>query len=68
MALVKTVEEQIAAWQGIRPPNAAGKVMAADLAQTIAAFEKVQDAMNFEEEPAGFEAALRDLAEQGGAE
>lgn len=68
MALVKTVEEQIAAWQGIRPPNAAGTVMAADLAQTIAAFEKVQDAMKFEEEPASFEAALRDLAEQGAAE
>ena len=37
--------------------------MAADLASTIRAFEAVRDRMRFEDEPASFEAALRETRE-----
>ena len=52
-------EQAIAAWHGIVPPNEPGRRMAADLASVIAAFEAVRGQMQFEDEPASFEAALR---------
>ena len=60
---VKECEAMIAAWHGIAPPNAAARVMAADLVATIRAFEAVRDQMRFEDEPASFEAALQETKE-----
>ncbi|MDR3539210.1 MAG: hypothetical protein P4L71_22165 [Acetobacteraceae bacterium] len=51
-------EATIARWFGIAPPNDAGSRMAADLAQTIRAFEALRGTLVFEDEPASFEAAL----------
>jgi hypothetical protein len=53
------IEDSIAAWTGIAPPNDPGRRMAADLSQTIAAFEALRGTMRFEDEPASFEAALQ---------
>ena len=52
-------EATIAAWHGIAAPNEPGRRLAADLAQTIAAFEKLRGTLVFEDEPSGFEAALQ---------
>ena len=51
-------EAMIAAWHGVQAPNEAGRRMAADLVDTIRAFEKLRGTMQFEEEPATFELAL----------
>ncbi len=56
-------EAAILTWHGIAPPNDPGRRLAADLANTIAAFEKLRGTMAFEDEPASFEAALRDAKE-----
>lgn len=50
-------------WSGVATPNAAALVLAAELEQTIAAFEALRGRLGFEEEPADFEAALRDTRE-----
>lgn len=63
MAFPEQTEAMIAAWQAIEPPNAAARVLAADLAATIRAFEAVRDEMRFEDEPSSFEAVLREFAE-----
>jgi hypothetical protein len=63
MAFPEQTEAMIAAWQSIAPPNAAARLMAADLTATIRAFEAVRDEMRFEDEPSSFEAVLRELAE-----
>ena len=52
-------EAAIAAWHGIAAPNDPGRRLAADLVNTIAAFEKLRGTMVFEDEPASFEAALQ---------
>ncbi len=45
------------------PPNDPARRLAADLAITVAAFEAVRGRMRFEDEPASFEAALRECKE-----
>ena len=52
-------EATISTWHGISPRNDPGRRMAAELADTIAAFEKLRGTLIFEDEPAGFEAALQ---------
>ncbi len=53
----------IATWHGIQPPNDPAKRLAADLADTIAAFEAVRGSLRFEDEPSSFEAALQECKE-----
>jgi hypothetical protein len=55
----KATEAMIAAWHGVQPPNDPGRRMAADLANTIRAFEKLRGTIQFEDEPASFESALQ---------
>jgi hypothetical protein len=58
------IEQTIARWFGIAAPNAPARRMAADLAETIRGFEALRGTLVFEDEPAGFEAALHDTREQ----
>jgi hypothetical protein len=53
------IEDSVAAWTGITPPNEPARRMAADLAGVIAAFETLRGTMRFEDEPSSFEAALQ---------
>jgi hypothetical protein len=53
------IEASIRQWHGVEPPNDPGRRLAADLAGTIAAFEKLRGTLVFEDEPASFEAALQ---------
>ncbi len=60
MATLPTIiEDSVAAWTGITPPNEPARRMAADLAETIAAFEALRGSIMFEDEPSSFEAALQ---------
>lgn len=52
-------ESFIATWHGVSPPNDPGRRLAAELADTIAAFEKLRGTLVFEDEPASFESALQ---------
>ena len=52
-------EAMIRRWHGVEPPNAPGQRLAAELAETIAAFEKLRGTLVFEDEPASFELALQ---------
>ena len=52
-------EATIARWHGIKPPNDPAKRLAAELEDTIAAFEALRGTLVFEDEPASFEAALQ---------
>ncbi len=52
-------EAMIATWHSIAAPNDPGRRLAAELADTIAAFEKLRGTLVFEDEPASFEAALQ---------
>ncbi|PPQ34656.1 hypothetical protein [Rhodopila globiformis] len=52
-------ESTIARWHGITPPNDPAKRLAAELADTIAAFEALRGTLAFEDEPSSFEAALQ---------
>ncbi len=58
--LVLPTMDAITRWQGIAVPNAAARHGLADFAALIADLEALRGEMGFEEEPAGFEAALRD--------
>lgn len=58
------IEQMIARWQGIGAPNEPGRHMAADLIDTIRAFEAQRGALAFEDEPSSFEAALLETREQ----
>jgi hypothetical protein len=49
----------IATWHGVTAPNEPARRLAAELAGTIAAFEKLHGTLVFEDEPASFEAALQ---------
>ena len=53
------IEQCIAAWSGITPPNDPARRMAADLAAVIAGFEALRGTLRFEDEPASFAAALQ---------
>jgi hypothetical protein len=52
-------EAMIETWHGVTAPNDPARRMAAELAETIAAFEKLRGTLVFEDEPASFEAALQ---------
>jgi hypothetical protein len=52
-------EAMIATWHGVIAPNDPARRLTAELADTIAAFEKLRGTLVFENEPAGFEAALQ---------
>ncbi|PHK93950.1 hypothetical protein CR162_16135 [Pseudoroseomonas rhizosphaerae] len=52
-------------WSGIDIPNETARQMAADLLKLIADFEALRGGLGFEDEPADFEAALRDCKEPG---
>ena len=52
-------EETIARWHAIGAPNDPAKRLAAELSETIAAFEALRGTLVFEDEPASFEAALQ---------
>jgi hypothetical protein len=58
-AFETSVETTIARWHGIKPPNKPARRLAAELADTIKAFEALRGTMVFEEEPSSFEAALQ---------
>jgi hypothetical protein len=49
----------ITTWHAISAPNGTGLRLTAELADTIAAFEKLRGTLVFEDEPASFEAALQ---------
>jgi hypothetical protein len=53
-----STEAMIARWHGIAVPNDPARRLAAELEQIIAAFETQRGTLRFEDEPAGFEAAL----------
>jgi hypothetical protein len=57
------VEATIARWHGIAAPNDPARRMAADLINTIRAFEALRGTMAFEDEPSSFEAALHEAKE-----
>jgi hypothetical protein len=58
-------ETMIATWHAVTPPNDPARRLAAELAETIAAFEKLRGTLVFEDEPASFEAALQAAKEPG---
>ena len=57
---LQATEAYVEAWHGIPAPNEAARVLAKELADTVAAFEKQRHRLRFEDEPGSFEAALRD--------
>jgi hypothetical protein len=57
------VEATIARWHGIAPPNDPARRMAADLINTIRAFEALRGTLVFEDEPSSFEAELHEAKE-----
>lgn len=58
------IEQTIARWHGITAPNEPARRMAADLIETVRAFEALRGTIAFEDEPSSFEAALRETREQ----
>jgi hypothetical protein len=58
------VESTIARWHGITAPNDPAKRLAAELADTIKAFEALRGTLVFEDEPSSFEAALQATKER----
>ncbi len=58
-AFETSVEATIARWFAIDPPNEPARRLAAELADTIAAFEALRGTIAFEDEPSSFEAALQ---------
>ena len=63
-AFETSVEATIARWHGIKPPNAPALRLAAELADTIAAFEALRGTLAFEDEPSSFESALQATKER----
>ena len=61
--LVIPTMEAIRRWQGVIVPNAAARHGLAEMEALIASLAALRGSMAFEEEPAGFEAALRDCRE-----
>lgn len=57
------IEATIARWHDIAAPNDPARRMAADLINTIRAFEALRGTLVFEEEPSSFEAALHEAKE-----
>jgi hypothetical protein len=65
MEFLPATEATIETWHGIKPPNDPARRLAADLENTIRAFETLRDRMRFEDEPASFETALQAMKEPG---
>jgi hypothetical protein len=63
--IVPPTVEAIRRWSGVEPPNAAALHGLTDMSQLIADIEAVRGGLAFEDEPSGFETALRDLKEPG---
>ncbi|MBK1660571.1 hypothetical protein [Paracraurococcus ruber] len=63
--LVVPTMEAIRRWSGVDLPNAAARAGLADHAALIAEIEALRGTLQFEEEPSGFEAALRACKESG---
>jgi hypothetical protein len=63
-AFETSVEATIARWHGIKPPNPPARRLAAELADTIAAFEALRGTLVFEDEPSSFESALQATKER----
>jgi hypothetical protein len=63
-AFETSVEATIARWFGIHAPNPPAQRLAAELAETIAAFEALRGTIAFEDEPSSFEAALQATKER----
>ena len=63
MDFAELTAAQIATWHGLQAPNDAARRLAADIAFVIGAFEAVRGRLRFEDEPAGFEAALQAVKE-----
>jgi hypothetical protein len=57
------LEEAIAEWQGITPPNEVARRMAQDTKALIRAMAALHDGLRFEDEPSSFEAALKETRE-----
>lgn len=57
--LVLPIMDAIQRWQGVSVPNAAARHGLADFEALLADLETLRGEMGFEEEPAGFDAALR---------
>lgn len=57
------IEATIARWHGIVAPNEPARRMAADLINTIRAFEALRGTLVFEDEPSSFEGALLEAKE-----
>jgi hypothetical protein len=64
--LVVPTMEAIRRWSGVAVPNAAARHGLADFATLITEIEALRGTMEFENEPSGFEAALRDCMEKSG--
>jgi|tagenome__1003787_1003787.scaffolds.fasta_scaffold6992137_1 hypothetical protein len=59
----EVIAEQAEVWSGIKVPNEAGAAMAEALQATADGFARLRGALVFEEEPASFEAVLREFKE-----
>ena len=53
------IETQIATWAAVSAPNEAARAWAAQHEALIKGFEALRGTMQFEDEPASFEAALQ---------
>lgn len=65
MDFLPATEAMIERWHGIAAPNEPARRLAADLENTVRAFEALRGRMKFEDEPASFEAALQAVREPG---
>lgn len=65
MEFQKQTEASVETWHGVRAPNDPARRFAADLENTIRAFEALRGRMRFEDEPSSFEAALQAVREDG---
>jgi hypothetical protein len=63
-SFLERIEATIREWHGIAVPNEQAKRMAAELADVIRSFERQRGTLRFEDEPAGFEAALQATKER----
>jgi len=61
--LVVPTMESIQRWSGVQQPNAAARHGLADHAALIAELAALRGTLVFEDEPSGFELALRDCQE-----
>jgi hypothetical protein len=59
MTEAELAEAGIRAWSGVEPPNAVARRALRDLPGMIAELAAVRGTVRFEDEPSGFEAALR---------